>query len=117
MIAPEWLSHIVPVVFYVPLELARPLTHAFGVPLAVAALVRVRATPPQSELDAKARRRNLRGAFALAPHARLPDHVALLDDVMTTGATLRAAAAAVRRAGATRVDIWACARAPPARRR
>ena len=41
-----------------------------------------------------------------------PAHVALVDDVMTTGATLRAAAATLRRAGVARVDAWVCARVP-----
>ena len=44
--------------------------------------------------------------------AALPDHVALVDDVMTTGATLAAAAHALRAAGVERVDAWVCARVP-----
>ena len=76
------------------------------------ALRRIRATAAQSELDAAARRRNLRGAFQVAGGVSLPAHVALVDDVMTTGATLHAAATALRRAGVTRVDAWVCARVP-----
>lgn len=94
------------------LELLRPLAQTFGVPLRANALVRVRATPPQTGLDAVARRRNLRGAFAVASNASLPAHVALFDDVMTTGATLREAAQTLLRAGVARVDVWALARAP-----
>ncbi|MGB3393131.1 MAG: phosphoribosyltransferase family protein, partial [Stenotrophomonas sp.] len=68
------------------------------------------ATAAQSELDAATRRRNLRAAFVAA--GPLPSHVALVDDVMTTGATLHAAARALRRAGVARVDAWVCARVP-----
>ncbi len=94
------------------LELARPLARAFALPLLDGALIRRRGTPPQSRLDAAARRRNLRGAFAVDPRAALPPHVAVIDDVVTTGATLHAAAQALRRAGAQRVDAWVCARTP-----
>jgi len=94
------------------LELARPLAQSLAVPLRADALVRVRATPPQTGLDAAARRRNLRGAFAVAAQTALPAHVALFDDVMTTGATLREAAQTLLRAGVARVDAWALARAP-----
>jgi len=94
------------------LELARPLARALGLPLRSDLLLRPRATPPQTGLDAAARRRNLREAFALAPAARLPAHVVVFDDVMTTGATLREAARCLRRAGVQRVDVWALARAP-----
>ena len=94
------------------LELARPLARALDLPLRTRWLVRRRATAPQSERDAMARRRNMRNAFAVREGACVAAHVALIDDVMTTGATLRAAAHALRRAGALRVDAWVCARTP-----
>ena len=92
------------------LELARPLARTLALPLRDDLLSRVRETAPQSRLDAAARRRNLRGAFAVRPGIALPAHVALIDDVMTTGATLHAAADALLRAGVARVDAWVCAR-------
>ncbi|PWK82124.1 ComF family protein [Fulvimonas soli] len=94
------------------LELARPLAAALGVSLHRDALRRVRATEAQTELAAVARRRNVRGAFALREGVALPAHVALLDDVLTTGATLAECARVLRRAGVRRVDAWALARAP-----
>ncbi|MBK1727717.1 amidophosphoribosyltransferase, partial [Halorhodospira neutriphila] len=65
----------------------------------------------QAALPAGRRRANLRGAFA-APR-RPPAHVALVDDVVTTGATAAAAARQLIEAGAERVDLWAVARTPP----
>ena len=94
------------------LELARPLAQALGIPLRADALERRRATAAQSELHADDRQRNLRGAFVLRQDHALPEHVVLLDDVMTTGATLQAAAKALLRAGVRRVDAWVCARVP-----
>lgn len=94
------------------LELARPLARAAGVPLDTQALQRVRRTDAQSELDARSRRRNVRGAFAVRAGAQLPRHVAVLDDVMTTGATLAQCVLALKQAGVSRVDVWALARAP-----
>lgn len=94
------------------LELARALAKYMQVPLRADVLLRVRATAPQSELDAAARRRNLRRAFSVLQGTALPAHVALVDDVMTTGTTLRAAAQTLARAGVERVDAWVCARAP-----
>jgi len=93
------------------LELAKPLSRALNIPLRTDVLARTRATAAQSELDADARHRNLRGAFAVNA-VSLPRHVALFDDVMTTGATLRECARTLVRAGVERVDVWALARAP-----
>lgn len=93
-------------------RIAGALGRASG--LAVRArLRRVRATVPQSGLQAPARMDNVRDAFeAPASAASLPAHVALVDDVMTTGATLDAAARALRSAGAARVSVIVAARTP-----
>ena len=88
--------------------LARRLARRLGVPLVRAE--RHRDTPSQRGLDRGERRRNVRGVFRV--EAPLPARVALLDDVMTTGATLNALALACRRAGAREVEAWAVARTP-----
>ncbi|MFC3607773.1 ComF family protein [Stutzerimonas tarimensis] len=75
-------------------------------------LLRSRDTPAQQQLDAAARRRNLRQAFALAPGHDLPAHVALIDDVLTTGATAEALARLLKAAGSARVDLYCLARTP-----
>lgn len=91
------------------LELASPIARALGLSLAANLLRRERATSPQTELDAHARRRNVRGAFAVV--SAPPAHIALFDDVMTTGATVHECARVLVCAGAQRVDVWVLARA------
>ena len=77
------------------------------------ALLRRRRTAPQQGLTAAQRRRNLRRAFLFNPRADVAGkHLALVDDVVTTGATANAAAAILLDAGAQRVDIWCLARTP-----
>jgi ComF family protein len=71
---------------------------------------RVRATAPQSGLDRVSRQRNVRGAFAVTKPPGV-DHVAVLDDVMTTGATVGALVTALKRVGVARVDVWTLCRA------
>ncbi len=89
------------------LEMSRPLAPALDCRLDPERLARCGWQRPQSTLSAGARHMNLRDAFV--GNGMAGAHVVLLDDVMTTGATLRAAARAARRAGALRVEAWVCA--------
>jgi len=93
------------------LELARLLAPALHLPLLTGSLIRTRATAPQSELNATARKRNLKDAFTSLSHD-WPRHITLIDDVTTTSATLNAAANALRKAGVDQVDAWVCAWVP-----
>lgn len=92
------------------LELARPLSRHLGIPLDAHHCRRIRATPPQSQLTALQRRRNLRGAFQIEGDISA-QHVAILDDIVTTGATVGELARALKRAGVKKVEVWCCARA------
>lgn len=95
-------------------EIARLVAARTGIPLLRAAVRRVRAAPPQAVLPWTARERNVRGAFACdVDLAGL--QVAVIDDVMTTGATLSELAKTLRNAGASGVENWVVARTlPPA---
>lgn len=93
--------------------LALALARLGGVAISVDALVRTRHTPSMGGLSRDARLRNLRGAIAVRPgrEAILSGRkVLLIDDVLTTGATARACARALRRAGALQVDVLSLAR-------
>jgi len=74
---------------------------------------RTKETPAQQGLNAKARKRNLRDAFTLATPSKVIDqHIALIDDVLTTGSTADALANLLKRAGAKKVDVYCLARTP-----
>jgi len=93
------------------IEIARWAAREVGRPVAEAVLRRVRPTRPQVGLALDQRRANLQGAFAAAAGVR-GARVAVIDDVMTTGSTVREIAWSLRRAGADGVDIWCVARTP-----
>jgi ComF family protein len=92
--------------------LARRLARHAGADFDPVALARTRDTPPQKGLDARARRRNVAGAFASRRGRPVPARVWLVDDVVTTGATLASAARALRAGGAQTV-VGLCAAATP----
>lgn len=93
------------------LELARPLAKALDIPLNTQLLQRHKSTAAQSTLNADARLRNVCDAFSVNVRAPIPESVVLFDDVMTTGASLHAAADTLREAGVRHVEAWVCARA------
>lgn len=90
-------------------ELARPIARALGAPIAGEALVRSRATVAQMDLPAHRRGVNVRGCFEAARGSAAD--VVLVDDVVTTAATVREAARRLSAAGAERVTVVAAARA------
>lgn len=92
------------------LEIARPLAARLGIPIGRGYCRRRRATEEQTRLPAKGRRANVRGAFEVV-RALPVRHVALVDDVVTTGSTVGELSRALRRSGVERVEVWACARA------
>lgn len=91
--------------------LAAELARSTRLPM-LSVLRRCRATPPQAGLSRSARRRNVAGVFQVRrPEAVQGRHILLLDDVLTTGATASACAAALKRSGAARVSVLTLARA------
>lgn len=92
------------------IELARYVEKRLGVELRTDLVERTRETPEQAGLGKNARRRNIRGAFAMLGKLSAR-HVAIVDDVITTGSTVNELAKVLKRAGATRVEAWAVARA------
>jgi len=95
--------------------IARYAGHMLGIPLAPRAVRRVRDTPSQTSLSEAERHRNVRGAFAIHGARALrrllaAGHVAVVDDVMTTGSTLAEVRGVLLAAGVRQVDLWAVAR-------
>jgi ComF family protein len=91
-------------------ELARPLSKRLKVKIRLDLCARTRATEVQSKLDAAERRKNLKGAFAVRESVQ-GMHLALLDDVVTTGTTMEELSRVLRDAGARRITVWSVCRA------
>ena len=86
------------------------------IPVARHIVRRVRDTPSQTTLGPHERQQNLRGAFAIPnarqlPRLRAAAHVAIVDDVLTTGSTAKELSGLLSAAGVSQVEVWAVARA------
>lgn len=92
------------------IEIGRTVAKELQIQLDITSCMRHRDTPHQTQLSAKKRQKNLKNAFSIVKplHAR---HIAILDDVMTTGSTVHELAYVLKKAGVNRVDVWVCARA------
>ncbi|GGK04512.1 ComF family protein [Pseudomonas matsuisoli] len=89
------------------------LGKALQLPVEPQWLLRIHDDPAQQGLDAAARKKNLRRSFTLSPKASVQGkHVAVVDDVLTTGSTAETLARLLKRAGAQRVDVYCLARTP-----
>lgn len=94
------------------LELARPVSRQLQIPLLNDLSSRIKATPPQSSLSLAHRKQNLKNAFIIN-YSINDRHIAIIDDVMTTGTTVNVLAKKLKQAGARRVSIWCLCRAEP----
>ncbi len=92
------------------IEMARVLSKKLNLPLDMHSCSRYRDTAHQVGLNAEQRNENIKNAFAVSPNFRAK-HVALVDDVMTTGSTVHELAMALKIAGCHRVQVWVCAKA------
>lgn len=92
------------------IEIARVLSNRLKVPLDLKSCTRHRDTAHQVGLNAAQRNENIKNAFAVSANFQAK-HVALIDDVMTTGSTVHELALALKMAGCERVQIWVCAKA------
>jgi ComF family protein len=91
-------------------EIANVVSNLLAIRVDSQLCIRQQDTPHQTGLSAQKRRQNLRRAFAVVMPVAYR-HIAIMDDVMTTGSTVSALALTLKRAGVTRVDVWVCARA------
>jgi ComF family protein len=92
------------------LELLWPVHKQTEIPVVFDACVRVRKTTAQAQLDKTRRKRNLKSAFQIVKPIPF-EHVAIMDDVVTTGSTVNALTQVLKEAGVTTVDIWCICRA------
>lgn len=94
------------------LEIAKQLAKKTDIPLDYTSCTRTKYTPPQASLPLKERAKNIKGVFAYSANLA-GKRVAIVDDVMTTGASLNELAKTLKKAGATHVECWVVARTLP----
>ncbi|KTD57278.1 ComF family protein [Legionella shakespearei] len=88
--------------------LTKLLARKLSLPFDLTSCKKVINTAPQAGLDSEQRQKNLKGVFHTAPMTY--EHVALVDDLLTTGSTANEIAFSLKNAGVKRVDVWCCAR-------
>jgi ComF family protein len=91
-------------------ELAKALSVCLGIPTSNEYLIKIINTQSQAAIPFKARKKNIQHAFKCIQN-HVPTHIAIIDDVLTTGHTASAAAKQLRKIGATTIEIWTIARA------
>ncbi|MCF7969848.1 MAG: ComF family protein [Methylococcaceae bacterium] len=91
-------------------EIAKTIAKELNLAIDISSCRRIKNTPHQISLTAKQRRKNIKNAFQITKLPKV-NHIAILDDVMTTGATANELARLLKSAGINRVDVWLCARA------
>lgn len=91
------------------LELSRPVARRLKLPLDVFSIIRVKNTLPQAQLPAKKRQQNIKRAFQIIQDFNY-HHVAVVDDVITTGNTIFELCRCLSLMGVKRIDVWCCAK-------
>ncbi len=91
------------------LELARPISKQLNVPIDFNSCVRVKHTEAQTLVPAKRRQKNVKNVFAVNKNFSA-QHVAIIDDVITTGSTIRELSNVLLQSGVSRIDVWCCAK-------
>ncbi|OGT08752.1 MAG: hypothetical protein A2X78_02465 [Gammaproteobacteria bacterium GWE2_37_16] len=91
------------------LELARPIEKRLQIPVDKYSCVRVKQTAAQSLLPFDERQSNVRQAFAIRKPLAVK-YVAIFDDILTTGSTVKELSQVLRKAGVTKIDVWCCAK-------
>ncbi len=91
-------------------EITKHLSKALHIPYSLNSCRRIRHSKPQAELSAKQRRRNLHRTFSVQIPKNI-ESIAIIDDVMTTGSTVRSIAKTFKQHGIAKIQIWVCARA------
>jgi len=89
--------------------ISKQITKALAIKIAASGIKRVKDTQAQSGLDSIERKSNVKNAFRI--NQELPKHVALVDDVVTTGTTISELAKQAKKRGAKKIDVWCLARA------
>jgi ComF family protein len=92
------------------LEIARPIAQALKLPLNTTHCQRNKSTTPQAMLSATQRQKNVKGAFTVTGNF-IGQHIAVIDDVITTGNTITEFCKALKQHGAKQIDVWCCSRA------